>query len=172
MRAWSPLRGGALNRVDDVLVARAAAEIPRDALADLAFGRRGVVGEQRDGGHDHARRAVAALQPVLVPERLLHPVQLAITGEALDRGDLGTVGLDGERRARLHAPSVNEHRTGAALTRIAPDVRAGQPEVLPQEVNEEEPWLDARGPDLAVHGDGDGHLRHRVSSVSASRRFE
>src|SRR2546425_4646516 len=44
----------------DVHVARAAAEVARDGLADLQLGGVGVALEQRDGGHHHAGRAEAA----------------------------------------------------------------------------------------------------------------
>ena len=40
----------------------------------------GVVGQQVDAGHDHAGRAVAALQAVLFPERLLQRVQAIALG--------------------------------------------------------------------------------------------
>src|SRR6185295_9723540 len=75
----SPFFGGVLDRVDDVLVAGAAAQIPRDALADLPLGWRRRVVEKRHRRHDHARRAVAALQAVLLPESLLQRMQLAVT---------------------------------------------------------------------------------------------
>src|SRR5262249_52237058 len=51
--------GGVLDGVDDVLVAGAAAEIPHNALANLALTWRRVVVQKVDGGHDHAWRAVA-----------------------------------------------------------------------------------------------------------------
>ena len=89
------------------------------------------------GRHDHSRRAVAALKPVLLPERILQRMQLPVGREALDRGDVGPVRLDGEDGARLHAPAVNQDIAGAALTRIAADVRAGQTELLARIVHEE-----------------------------------
>ena len=58
-------------------------------------------------------RAVAALEGVVLVERLLHRVQLAVRGQALDRRDLVAVGLHGEHRARLHAAC----RRGARCTR-------------------------------------------------------
>src|SRR3954468_2155235 len=90
------LVSGALDGVDDVLVAGAAAEVAGDTLADLALRRRRIVLEHRHGRHDHPRRAVAALQAVFLPERLLQGMQLTVPGEAFDGRDLGAVGLDGE----------------------------------------------------------------------------
>src|SRR5215831_12937350 len=51
-----------LHRLDDVLVARAAAEIARHPIADLLFRRIRILLEQPVRARDHARRAVAALQ--------------------------------------------------------------------------------------------------------------
>src|SRR4029077_7101288 len=113
----SPFFDGMLNRVDDVLVAGAATEIAGDAFTYLALRRRRRVVEQPDGRHDHARRAVAALQPVLFPESLLQGMQLAVRRQALDRRDLGSVGLDCEDGARLRTAAVEQHSARAALTR-------------------------------------------------------
>src|SRR5262245_15763189 len=70
------LRGGAPDRVHDVLVARAAAEVALEPVTDLRIGRVRVPLDQLTCGEDHARRAVAALEPVLFPEADLHRVEL------------------------------------------------------------------------------------------------
>src|SRR4029077_8195572 len=64
--------GGVADCGDDVLVPRAAAEVALDRMSDLIVRRVGVVLKQVDRGHDHARRAEPALQPVLLPEGCLH----------------------------------------------------------------------------------------------------
>src|SRR3979490_1845131 len=65
--------GARRDRLDDVLVAGAAAEIAFELLAD------GVVAEvvalavdDVDRGHDHARGAEAALQAVMFAASLMH----------------------------------------------------------------------------------------------------
>jgi len=82
--------------------------------------------EQIGRGHDEARRAEAALQAVLVPERLLQRMKLSILGHALDRGEVAAFGLNGEHRAALHRLSIDEDGAGAALARVAADVCAGE----------------------------------------------
>src|SRR5215510_4645542 len=74
--------GGVLDRLDDVHVAGAAAQIARDRVTDVRLGRTGVAPEQRHARHHHARRAVPALQPVLLPEALLNRMQLAVLFQA------------------------------------------------------------------------------------------
>src|SRR5207342_3862962 len=59
------------HREHDVVVAGAAAEVPLQADAHLLLGRVRVLLEEADRGHHHARRAVAALQPVVLLEGLL-----------------------------------------------------------------------------------------------------
>src|SRR5438874_13370539 len=73
-----PLARGVLDGVDNVLIAGAPAEIPRDAFANLTFGWLRVVFEQTDGGDDHAGRAESALQPMMLPECVLQRMQLAV----------------------------------------------------------------------------------------------
>src|SRR6266516_1158361 len=69
--------GGGLDGFDDVDVAGTPAEVAFEAPADLVFGGVRVLRKQVRGGHDEPWRAVATLQSVLVPERLLDRVQLA-----------------------------------------------------------------------------------------------
>ena len=66
----------------------------------------GVVGQERGGLHDHARRAEAALESVLVPERLLERVERGAVRHALDGLDLVAVRLDRQDRAGLGALAV------------------------------------------------------------------
>src|SRR6186997_1723974 len=68
--------GGLLDRLDDVHVARATTEVAADALADLR--------EEPGRLHDHPRRAEAALQAVLIPERLLERMKGRLAGHPLD----------------------------------------------------------------------------------------
>src|SRR3954453_18488432 len=82
-----------LDRLDDVVIAGAAADVAVERLADLVFGRLRVVGEKLHRRHHHPRRAEAALQAVALAERRLHRMQLAALGEPLDRGDLAALDL-------------------------------------------------------------------------------
>src|SRR5690242_5832101 len=73
-----------LDGIDDVLVARAAAEVPADALPNLGLAGVGVFAKEVHTRHNHAGRAVAALQAVLLPEPLLQGMQSAFRREPLD----------------------------------------------------------------------------------------
>src|SRR6202171_2819230 len=70
---------------DDVVIAGAAADVAFQLLADGGLVELGPLAVNHvDGRHDHARRAEAALQAVVVAEGLLHGVQLRSLGETLD----------------------------------------------------------------------------------------
>src|SRR5437773_1888711 len=57
--------GGVLDGLDDVVVARAAAEVALELMANLVLRRLGVALDELRRRHDHARGAEPALQGVL-----------------------------------------------------------------------------------------------------------
>ena len=81
---------------------------------------------------------------VALAERLLERVQRVAVGEAFDGRDVGAVGLDGEHQARPDGFAVDEHGARAAHAVLAPEVGAGQLEILAQEVGERHPDFGVR----------------------------
>ena len=134
---WRHPVGRSQHRLDDVVVPRAAAEVALEPHPDLVFGGMRVLVEQPDRGHHHARGAVAALEPVVLHERLLHRVHLAVLGESLDGEDLLSVCLDGKHGAALHRFAVDVNGAGAAGGRVATDVRAGEADRIAYVVDEQ-----------------------------------
>src|SRR5918997_1965193 len=131
-RAALHLPGSLLHGLDDVLVAGAAAEVALQVLPDLLLRGVRVLLEEADGGHDHARRAVTALQPVRLVEGPLHRVPLAVLGDPLHGRDLAPVGLHRQYGTRLDGLAVHQHRAGSAVGGVAAGVHAPDPEVLPE----------------------------------------
>src|SRR5688572_12006479 len=97
---------------------------------------------------------------MLLPETLLQGMQPSFGRQSLDCRNRGPIGLDCEDRARLDAPAIDQHGAGAALTRVAADMGASEPQVLAQEVNEKYARFDGAFANLAV--DGERHLDHRL----------
>ena len=89
-----------------------------------------------------ARRAEAALQRVMTAEGLLQRPPR----QALDRAQLAAVHLHGEHQARAHRDAVELDRARAADPVLAADVRAGQAELVAQEVAQQEARLDLGAP--------------------------
>ena len=63
------------HRINDLDIARAAAEIALQRVHDLRIGRIGFAIQQPFGGHQHARRAKAALHRTAFDERNLKGVE-------------------------------------------------------------------------------------------------
>src|SRR5665213_4581312 len=81
--------------LDDVVIARAAADIAVELFADGMFVETvAVATNDIERRHDHAGRAVAALQAMMFAEGFLHRMQLAARfRQTLDGGDLGAFAL-------------------------------------------------------------------------------
>jgi hypothetical protein len=94
----------------DVLISGAPADIPFQAVSNLVVGWRAVVLEQVVRGQNHARGAEAALETVLVPERLLNRVEHTILSKTFDCGNRAAVGLNGKTRARLDGHTIQQNR--------------------------------------------------------------
>ena len=123
MRACS---GGQPHRVEDLLVARAAAEVAGQRLADLGVASGAGCARSRSWrGDDQPRRAEAALHRAGLEERLLDRVQLVAR-----RPSPSTVTTSrpsacaGEHQARAHELAVEVDRARAALALLAGVLRA------------------------------------------------
>src|SRR5713226_2896123 len=117
--------GGGVDRLAHLLIGAAAADV-RDGAVDIGVGRLRVVLEQGRDRHDHPALAIAALRDIVVDPGLLHLVQRATGGEALDRRDLLGADRTDRDRAGAHRDPVDVDRTGAALGDPAAVFRAGQ----------------------------------------------
>src|SRR5688572_20393685 len=127
---------GQLDRLVDLQVAGAAAEVARErALEPLARGLRLLV-EERLRGEQEARRAVAALRGAGLDEGLLEGMELAPLRHALDGGDRVPDGVEAEEEAGEHRLPVDEHRAGAALAELAAVLRPGQPHALAEHLEQ------------------------------------
>src|SRR5262245_391732 len=116
-------RGDGLH---DVVVAGAAAEIAVQLFTDgLVVELVALAFDHVDCGHDHAGRAIAALQSVMLAEGFLHRMQGRAVRNAFYRRDARAFGLPGEHGAGLARMAVDMDDAGAALRGVAADMRAG-----------------------------------------------
>ena len=126
--------------------------------------------QQRRGGADLPRRAVAALEAVVADEGGLQRVEAAVGREPLDGDDLLPAAVhDREGEAGVVAPAVDEDGAGAARALVAAFLGAGEVEVLAQGVEERGARIEAELVDAAVdvERERDGvrielALRHRL----------
>ena len=110
-----------------------------ERLAHLAFGGRPIRGEELGERHQYPRRAVAALQAVLVPEGQLQRVELALGREAFDGAHFLAVGLHRQHEARTRSAAVDKHGAGAAHAVLAAQMRTGELQLVAQEIRERHP---------------------------------
>ena len=100
--------GRRAHRLDDVLVAGAAAEIGREHVEQVLVADVGLALEHAGREHQEARRAEAALQPVMLDEGALQRMQLVALREPLDGADRLAVGLHREHQAGAHRLAVDD----------------------------------------------------------------
>src|SRR2546421_11783906 len=130
-RASLPL-GGLLDRLDELAVTAAAADVPARPLPDLLGGTGVAFLDAADAGHDLAGGAVAALERVLVDERPLQRMQFVVIprGQPLDGGDVGTLQAHRQCEARVDPLTVDQNRAGPAGPGIAALLGSGQTQVF------------------------------------------
>jgi hypothetical protein len=123
---------------DDVLVARAAADIAFEQLADLGIGGLRLLAAQIHRTHHHAGRAEAALQAMALLEGRLHGVHGSVgSGHALYGLHLGALGLHGQHGAGLDGLAIDQHRAGSALAGIAAHMGARQAQLFTQRLHQQ-----------------------------------
>jgi hypothetical protein len=88
----------------------------------------------------------------MLAKGFLHWVQLALSSDTFDGGHVRAFAGHRESCARLDGPAVHMNKAGAALARVATDMRARQAKVFAQEIDEQEARLDFRCLWLSVHG--------------------
>src|SRR5215471_21073467 len=164
--------GAGGDRLDDVLIAGAAAEIAFELLANDLFGEIVTLAVNHvDRGHDHARRAKAALQAVVLAEGLLHRMQRRpIRREPFDGLHLMAVGHHRERGAGFDRLAVEMHDAGAALRGVAPDMGPGQTQILPQELHQQRAGIDVGGYGISVYDQGDFGHQHSLLPLPRETR--
>src|SRR5262249_20951224 len=108
--------------------------------------------------------AEAALEPVLLPERLLHGMQRVDAAERFDGFDARSVGLHRQAQAGSGGEAVEQHCAGSANAVLAADMGAGQAELVAETVAHQEARPAAAFIAHAVHVDRYCLCCHGVSS--------
>src|SRR5215211_1346804 len=125
-----------VDRVEDLLVAGAAAEVARQGLPYLSIGRVRVAAQQVVRRHDQAWRAEPALHAPRLDERLLHRVQILAFGYPLDSDDIQAFGLPGGHQAGADELAAEVYGARPALALLAGVLRAGHSEPFAQDVEQ------------------------------------
>jgi hypothetical protein len=93
-------------------------------------------------GHNHSRRAVAALKSVIFDECFLYRAQLTVLCQTLDSRYFAAIRLHREMETGFNDFTVEQHGAGAALADDAADVSAGETDILAEEMRQQQTGLD------------------------------
>src|SRR5580704_2092695 len=162
------------HRLDDVLIAGAAAKIGREHVDEVVVVDVRLAFQHSGDQHEEAGRAEAALQPMVLHEGALKDGELLARGQALDRADRLSGGLHREHQAGAHRRAVDQHRAGAAHAVLAADMGAGLAAILADRVHQGAPRLDANRMVAAVDRQHDvdlaAHARFSAARSAARMR--
>ena len=81
-----------MDGATNALIRTASTDVATHQLADFLDGPCPALRNQTDGGADLPRRAVAALERVVIDERLLQRMERTVGGKTLDRDNPATGG--------------------------------------------------------------------------------
>ena len=154
--------------LDDRDVAGAAAQIARQRRADAVGVRLRFLRQKGMRGHQHAGRAEAALQRVMLAEGGLQRAQRVVVRETLDGDDAAAFGLHRQHQTGADRSPVDNDRARAADAVLAAEMRAGEPQFLPQAIGEMHPRLDIDRHGLAV--EPELHPHHALPFPAAARK--
>src|ERR1700730_9153069 len=124
------------DRSDDVGVAGATADVAGEPLADLTLRPRALPQDQVARSDQHRRRAVAALQCVVLVKIPPQRRDDRVSPKALNGSDFALVAGDCEHQARARRLAVDEDRASAADAVLAAEMRAGQIAALAYEIGQ------------------------------------
>ena len=160
------LLGGVLHRPNDLVVARAAAQVAGEPIANGALVGVRVAVQQGLGSDDEAGGANAALQRRMLEKLLLNRVQAVALGDAFNGGDLGPFRLRSQHQAGADQAAIDDHRAGTAVASAAAFLGAELADLVAQRV-EQGLLRRAEKIDLiAVDGGADVHFAHGVVLLS------
>jgi hypothetical protein len=126
-----------MDGLDNILVARTAAQVTAQAYPDLQLAGVGVLSQQGFDGQQKARRTEATLKAVRFMEGLLDRMQLSrARRQTFHRSQLGTICLHREEQARAHGLTVPQDGARAAYAVLAAHVGTSQAKMIAQEVNQ------------------------------------
>src|SRR6266508_1389946 len=176
------LVGVLLDRVDDLAVAGAAAQVADQLATDPFAARPPLVLEQRIGRQQHPWRAEAALRRAVAQEARLQRVRLGAVGQAADGHQRAPFRLRRQQQARADGLAVQQHRAGPAHALAAPVADLVMAERVPEHVEQrlvrEHPGVPSRAVDRegdplpadVAHGPGSWFARARCTASASARR--
>jgi hypothetical protein len=145
-------RGGLMYRLTDTLIGAAAADMASEGFVNIGIGGRGILGEQRGSGHDHAGLAVATLRDLIREPDLLHGM-LAVSRKPFDGGDAASGDGGDARGAGARGLTIQVYGASAAKSLATAEFCAGEPQGVTEDPEQRGIWRNFHGMLPAVYRD-------------------
>src|ERR1700722_3468717 len=160
---------GLQRRPHDRRIARAAAKMPAEEIANRGLVRPRVIAQEAIQRHQDAGGAKAALQRVIALERRLQNAEArGRRRKPLYGPDIAALDLHGKRQAGARRRAVDADGAGAANTMLAADMGAGHSELMSQEIGQQQPRLRLATAWLAVQREAEGMSPAGLQSTHCS----
>jgi hypothetical protein len=131
------LTGSLLDGPDDRVMPGATTDVPFVTAVDIVERWMRILFEQRDGGHDEARRAKTALRRSLLYVGALNGMKTASgTRYAFDCDHLRSLGALDRHNARAHGLAVFDNHAASTMASGAAILRACQPQLIANYVHQ------------------------------------
>src|SRR5881397_3719450 len=134
--------GCQLDGFVDLDVTGAAAEVARECLFDLVTRRPRARREERLGGEEERRCAIAALCRAQLGERFLERMEHPTLRHALDRLDPVAGAGEAEHQTGEDRCAIDEHGARTAFAQLAAVFRTREPQVLAQHLEQRLVWCE------------------------------
>src|SRR5689334_8223158 len=145
-----------MNRFANALVRAATADVAAHGIVDVGVGGVGLLGKQRDGGHDLPGLAVAALRDVFFDPGFLNRMA-AVRRKAFNGGDFLARDAGDRGNAGTRGFAVDVYGTGSTERHAAPELRTGHAQGVTEHPEQRHVRADIDGLRFAVQGKTDGH---------------
>ena len=157
------------DRIDNILVTRATAQVARKCLSDLRFGGIGMIAKKRFKGHDNAGGAKPALQAVAFMQGLLKHRKLAWLTDRLNGAKRMAFHLDGKDQTGASRLAVHPDRASATNPMLAADMGSRELAMLAQDIRQQMAWLNGNVHIASIHRQSDGDRFHAMARWLRSR---
>src|SRR4030095_1003783 len=155
--------GGEMDRIDDLVVTGAAADVAGDRFFNIFRCGFGSAVEQGFHRYDISRRAVPALHRARIDKGLLHGNKRVAVGQPFDGYDFRAVGIGSHGDAGIDRLAIIDDRAGAALTGVAAELRAFVFQCVAEKFQQRRGRLRAATDRLAVDRSIDGETHYATS---------
>lgn len=143
---------GRFDGVDDLLIARAAAEVPLNGASNFLPSGVVVLIEKSLRGYQKPGRAKATLRAAVCRKARLDGCEVSTIRKALDRDDVRTLNLTGEGEARQFGNAVDHDGATSAGSEVAASFHAQGSDFVPKHIEQDSVAGRQNLMRLAVHG--------------------